>query len=61
MLARALANRIGYTTPTTPGVWSLTSGPSALNLATSKYTVFAQAEDRYDVIDDSFDLALEVQ
>jgi hypothetical protein len=53
--------RIGYATPTSPGVWSLTFLPPALNLTAGEYLLFAQAEDNFRVFGDPLALLLEVQ
>jgi hypothetical protein len=53
--------RSGDATPTSPGIWSLTFMPTALNLTTGMYTLFAETEDSYGVLEDPFALHLEVQ
>jgi hypothetical protein len=52
--------RVGYAMPTSPGVWSLTLGPSALTLAAGKHTLFAHPEDSDGVFADPLALTFQV-
>lgn len=56
-LESSIDTLVGYATQTSPGVWTINY---TVNLAPGSYTLFAQAQDNYNLIGDPFAVAFQV-